>query len=312
MSPSINEIFTQFCETKKRMGQKSEGSFREIERLLDFMTARGEPFITYRICASYLEVRKKTLRAYSLQQCYLTIRQFSKWAHLVNVRNELLPNKRRRLKGRRVPIILNDEQVENIISRMRKTCKYQPFSAYTYSTLVALLYVTGMRITEAFINLTDMDVNLEDNFIYVKEGKAARDRYIPITDSTAGMLASYRKAREAIFPNCRNRFFLIHSGAPYDATSFRRVFARVTGELGFRDLNQRGYETTSLLPHDLRHSFATNTLLRLHNEGLDVDEQLSKLSIVLGHHSIRETYWYIEIVPDLLAKVMNRRFKNAR
>lgn len=37
----------------------------------------------------------------------------------------------------RVPIILNDEQVENIVSRMRKTCKCQPFGAYTYSTLVA-------------------------------------------------------------------------------------------------------------------------------------------------------------------------------
>ena len=126
------------------------------------------------------------------------------------------------------------------------------------------------------------------------------------------MLAAYRKNRDERFPNHRDKFFLIQSGTPGDASSFRRVFARVTGELGFRSLNQKGYETRSLLPHDLRHSFATNTLSRLHSESSDVNEQLSKLSIILGHHSIRETYWYIEIVPDLLAKVMNRRFRNAR
>ena len=257
-------------------------------------------------------MRKTTVSDYTLQQIYLTIRHFSQWASLVNSKNELLPKKRRRLKGRRVPIIVNDDQVAQIVSRMRTSRSSRPFSAYTHSTLVGLLYVTGMRITEAFINLSDADVNLEDNFIYVREGKAARDRYIPISVSTSKMLVAYRNAREELFPNQRDKFFLIQSGVPCDATSFRRVFARITGELGFRDLNQKGYETKSLLPHDLRHSFATNSLSRLHDKDLDVDEQLSKLSIILGHYSIRETYWYIEIVPDLLAKVMNRRFRNAR
>ena len=312
MSLSINEIYNRFKGTKKSLGQKSEGSFKELERFLNFMKAREEKFLTYKVCSSFLEMRKKTLGDYALQQCYETIRHFSKWANLVDGRNECLPKRRRRLKGRRVPIILNDQQVAQIAAKMLSSRSSRPFSAYTYSILVCLLYVTGMRVSEAFIQLRDADVNLESKFIYVNQGKVTRDRYIPITDLTAKMLAAYRKNRDERFPNHRDKFFLIQSGTPGDASSFRRVFARVTGELGFRSLNQKGYETRSLLPHDLRHSFATNTLSRLHSESSDVNEQLSKLSIILGHHSIRETYWYIEIVPDLLAKVMNRRFRNAR
>jgi len=223
-----------------------------------------------------------------------------------------LPRRKRRLNGRRIPIIVNDQQVSQIVEKMRGTCVQRPLSALAYSTLIGLLYVTGMRISEALINLTDEDVNLQDNYVYVCEGKAARDRYIPITSSTSKMLADYRKAREKRFPNRKDRFFLIHTGAVNKAHSFRKIFARVTSELGYRQTGQEGYEPTALVPHELRHSYATNTLSRFHRDNLDIDEELPKLSMILGHESIKETYWYIEAVPELLATIIKRRTKNAR
>lgn len=312
MSVSIREISDQFKNAKIRSGQKSTGNFKEIDRLMSFMSKRGKNFLTYNICSSFLSARKRTISDYGVQKSYQSLRQFSRWANLVDSRNEVLPKKRSRLNGRRKPNIITAVQASKIIEVIRNSASSRPFSAYTYSILVGLLFVTGMRVTEALINLSDADVNLEDNFIYVKASKAARDRYVPITPSTSRMLAEYRKNREERFPNQRDKFFLIQFGEPRCASSFRRVFARATSELGYRSKTQKGYNSRSLLPHDLRHSYATNTLLRLHSAGLNMDEQLSKLSIVLGHYSIRETYWYIEIVPDLLALVMERRFRNAR
>lgn len=306
MSVPLSEIFDEFVDAKTRSGQTSNDNFLEIERYLKFQKSRGKKYLTYSSCLEFHLERKKTLSDYSLQESYHKLRHFSKWASLIDKNNEKLPKRRRRINGRRTPVIIDHNQVTEIIIGLRKTCVQRPLSAHAYSTLVGLLYVTGMRISEALINLSDEDVNLEEGYIYVQASKATRDRYILITESTSKMLANYRTAREIQFPGQRDRFFLIHTGAPKGAGSFRRLFARVTSELGYRSSSQKGRKASSLVPHDLRHSFATNMVSKFHDEGLDIKEELPKLSMVLGHQSIKETYWYLESIPDLLAIILNK------
>jgi len=125
------------------------------------------------------------------------------------------------------------------------------------------------------------------------------------------MLSEYRSIREKRFPYQRDRFFLLHTGPAKGAGSFRRLFSQVTSELGYRSSNQKGYKSSSLIPHDLRHSFATNSLSKFHLLGLNIDKELPKLSMVLGHQSIKETYWYIESIPDLLAIILNKGVSHA-
>ena len=194
---------------------------------------------------------------------------------------------------------------------MRKTCKHRPLSAHTYSTLVGLLCVTGMRISEALIHLKDADVDLENRYIYVRASKAARDRYVPITQCTADRLAEYRRIREKCFPGEQDRFFLIHQGRIRSAEAFRRIFANVTAKLGYRSKDQIGRVSTSLVPHDFRHSFATNSLMRIHEEGLDVESEIPKLTMILGHERPRDTYHYIQAMPELLALILRRSSPNA-
>lgn len=306
MSISLREIFHQFRASKIKGGQKSRDNFHEILRCIVFLENSGLNFLTKSSSDDFLEVRSKTLGDYALQQCYLTIRHFSKFAHLVNSKNDELGYRRRRLKGRRIPIILNEDQVEEIIRGMNATCKGRDLSARTYSTLIGLMYVTGMRVSEALIGLTDHDVNLEENYIYVRPGKSPRDRYIPIPPTTSEMLSRYRDQREHRFPGQTERFFLIHTGAPKDAKSFRNVFNKVTSKLGYRSISQKGYDSRALLPHDLRHTYATNALLRFHRAGLDMASELPKLSMVLGHESPRETYWYTQAVPEILAEMLRK------
>jgi len=43
--------------------------------------------------------------------------------------------------------------------------------------------------------------------------------------------------------------------------------------------------------HDLRHSFAVNTLLDAYRTGGDVGERLPRLSTYLGHAEPENTYW---------------------
>jgi integrase/recombinase XerD len=53
--------------------------------------------------------------------------------------------------------------------------------------------------------------------------------------------------------------------------------------------------------HDLRHSFAVNTLIRWYRTGVDVEARLPALSTWLGHVDPQNTYWYLQASPQLLA-----------
>ena len=58
--------------------------------------------------------------------------------------------------------------------------------------------------------------------------------------------------------------------------------------------------------HDLRHTFAVNTLLGWYREGADVAAKMPALSVYLGHSDPANTYWYVSAVPELLAHAATR------
>ena len=64
--------------------------------------------------------------------------------------------------------------------------------------------------------------------------------------------------------------------------------------------------------HDLRHSFAVNTLVRWHRAGEDVGALLPRLSTYLGHLTPGYTYWYLSAAPELLALAAARLERRSR
>lgn len=62
--------------------------------------------------------------------------------------------------------------------------------------------------------------------------------------------------------------------------------------------------------HDLRHSFAVNTLIDWQRDGVDIASRLPVLSTYLGHVSPASTYWYLSAAPELMqlaAACLDRR-----
>jgi integrase/recombinase XerD len=52
--------------------------------------------------------------------------------------------------------------------------------------------------------------------------------------------------------------------------------------------------------HDLRHTFAVNTIINWYRDGLDAGDRLYLLSTYLGHIDPNGTYWYLSGIPELL------------
>jgi len=53
--------------------------------------------------------------------------------------------------------------------------------------------------------------------------------------------------------------------------------------------------------HDLRHSFAVQTILDAYAAGEDGQSRLTLLSTWLGHVHPANTYWYLTAAPELMA-----------
>lgn len=56
----------------------------------------------------------------------------------------------------------------------------------------------------------------------------------------------------------------------------------------------------SCTPYDLRHNFATRTLMRWVEEGKDLNAYAPYLSTYMGHVTFNSTFYYIHLLPEKL------------
>lgn len=168
--------------------------------------------------------------------------------------------------------------------------------AWTYTTFLGLLAVTGMRMSEA-VHLDREDVDIEQGLLTLRHTKHGKGRHIPIHPTTKKALLTYQTHRNRNYPRATTpSFFLTEQGRRLHGNTVRRTFIKLSRQIGLRGLSQsRGPRL-----HDLRHRFAVWTMIGWYRAGADVEAQLPKLSTYLGHANIESTYWYLTAVPELL------------
>ena len=179
--------------------------------------------------------------------------------------------------------------------------KPAPFGT-TIATLIGLMATTGLRTGEA-MRLDRSHVDLAGGQLTVWHSKSGRSRRLPLHASTVKALADYATLRDRAHPQpSTEAFFLSPTGARLSSPVLSR---------GFRELRRRASIVTPpgqgpAVLGDLRHTFAVSTLLAWHQQGLDVQRQLPILSAFLGHVNPRQTFWYLEGTPELMALIAQR------
>ena len=58
--------------------------------------------------------------------------------------------------------------------------------------------------------------------------------------------------------------------------------------------------------HDLRHRMVVRRIQAWHAQGADVDAKIAVLATYLGHVEVRDVYWYLSAVPELMSIVADR------
>lgn len=174
---------------------------------------------------------------------------------------------------------------------------------FSIPVLLRLLYATGIRIGEA-LNLKDEEVNLNENYLLVKDSKNGKERIIPISKSLVSVCEEYLKYRSHLpLGKIKSGYFFVSLNGNKCGQSVRSWFKRCLEKADVPDI--KGNQIPRI--HDLRHTFAVTALANMAESGIDLYASLPVLSNYLGHQSLEATNHYVRLTanmyPDLIKKV---------
>lgn len=197
--------------------------------------------------------------------------------------------------SRAVPYIYTDDEISALITAARRLST--PLRAATMVTLTGLIAVTGMRIGEA-VNLDIGDIDSDQSIVLIRHAKFNRERVVCLAPSTMTALSTYLElpVRQQFGTRTTSPLFVSARGIRPGMRTIYEAWHRMCAAAG---ITARAGARPRI--HDLRHTFATNTMIDAYRLGNDPAATLSALAIWLGHTSPAYTYWYLEAVPELVA-----------
>ncbi len=296
----LQTLCEHYLAVRRSLGAKLTMADWLLRLFIAFLAQHEAKFITTALAlewATQPEGVQMAWRARRLSE----VRQFARYAHSVDPRHEvppqrLLPYQRQRPQ----PYIYSDAEVLDLIGAAGDLSgQLRP---RTYSTILGLLWVTGMRSGES-VRLDRDDVDLRQGVLIIRQSKYGKSRLNLCHDSTVQILSDYAALRDRHCPHPQSpAFFLSERASRINPSTLRRTFRNLSSLTGLREpQDSRGPRL-----HDLRHSFSVRTLTRWYLDGADVDRYLPRLSTWLGHGCIASTYWYLTAVPELMALAARR------
>lgn len=297
MTP-VSELVQEYLRLRRALGYRLEREGRLLPKFAAFLDARRSPYITTALALAWA-TQPVDATPYWTAKRLTMVRGFASYVSARDPRTEvppadLVPYR----KVRQHPYLYTDADVRALL----QACTHLRGSLMpaTYTTLLGLLAVTGMRVGEG-IALDRADIDLRESRLILRHTKFNKSREVPLHPTTSAALHAYAQTRDRVLRRPDGpSFFLSTAGTRLVPQNVWHTFARL------RCL--AGLPPRPRLPriHDLRHSFAVHTLLRWSRDGGDIPSRMSLLSTYLGHVNPSMTYWYLTATPELLERAAER------
>nr|WP_271208809.1 tyrosine-type recombinase/integrase [Rhodococcus wratislaviensis]GLK33160.1 putative integrase/recombinase y4rB [Rhodococcus wratislaviensis] len=287
-----------YLRLRRALGYKLVEHERFLNQYLDYLEQTGATTITQENALTWACLPVDTTPRWHAARLG-AVRGFACWAHTIDPTVQVPPTGQLSLRPTRsTPYLYSDQEIDAL---MHAAGALVPgFRASTYQTAIGLLTVTGMRPGEVVrLNLDDLD--LDDALLTVRNTKFGKSRLLPLHPSTIEALRGYlrqRATRTATTP----ALLISVAGTRLTYDVVFRTFRKLCSRNG---LEPRSSACRPRL-HDLRHTFAVNTLIDAYRTGTDPNERLPLLSTYLGHAEPANTYWYLHASPELLTLAAER------
>jgi integrase/recombinase XerD len=272
-----------YLRLRRALGFKLERAGQLLPQLVAYLEAAGAGTVTSDLAIAWARLPDATPNHWA--QRLAIARGFARYLQTIDPAAEVPPpGVFPARRHRPAPYLFSQRDICRILQAARAL--RPPLRAATHETIFGLIAASGMRIGEA-IGLARDDVDLDTGVITIREAKFDRSRLVPLHPTVTQALGRYAAERDRLCPRPRSAaFFLSGAGTRLDRSGVGATFRKITAGLGIR--------TATVRPrvHDLRHSFAVQTLVRWQRAGVNLDERIGVLSTYLGHVAPADTYWY--------------------
>jgi site-specific recombinase XerD len=294
---ALRDHLQDYLALRRALGFRLVETQCYLKRFCDFMETERKTVVTAQLALKWATA-PADIRPTSWAGRLTVVRQFARYLQGFEPRTQvpsaqLLPFRPKRCK----PYLYSQREICQLMTAAEALPSRQALRPWTVRTLVGLLAVTGMRVSEA-LALTREDVDLKNGVLTIRGSKFRKSRLVPLHASTCRALARYGQRRDACLgervraPN----FLLTGRGRRFWISEVHLSFDAISRRVGLRSpSSHRGPRL-----HDLRHRFATETLLRWSRSGVQIDREMPVLSTYLGHTNISDTYWYLSAHSELL------------
>jgi integrase len=300
MTVDLRAAAVEYLQARRARGYLLTDHEWLISSFLDGLAAQNATTITRSNVLAFATTPAETGRAWQAFRMS-TIRGFAMYVHGLDpdaaevIPDRLIPA----THARRIPYLYSAVQIRDLMTTSTVLLP-SPLNV-TMTAFIGLIAATGMRRGEA-IALNGDDFDAEQGLLTVT-GKYGRQRVLPLHPSTVTALTAYRQVRAGMTPKpVDGPFFVGSTGKRLRHASADAAFRLVADAC---DLPASPGARPPRI-HDLRHTFAVNSLIDAHRQGVDVDARIALLATYLGHVNPLNTYWYLTASAELMALVSDR------
>ena len=303
---TLRQAVDEYLSMRRHLGFQLRKAGKALLDFVTFMEQQRAPYITQALALAWAQLPADAQPA-SWAQRLSFVRGFARYRSSSDPLTQipspaLLPFQPKRAR----PYLYSNEEITNLLrATLKMPHRYESGALLprVYYCLFGLLNVSGLRLGEAR-NLELQDVDLEAAVLTVRGAKFGKTRLVPLHTSTCKVLADYiaRRQRHWAGRPVSSYLFVSSWGNRLDNGQIHRAFYTLSRQIGLRNAIDRHGPRL----HDLRHRFATNTLVNWYRHDQDPERRLPLLSAYLGHVHVADTQWYLEGAPELMREAMRR------
>ncbi len=286
---TLRQAVHEYLSMRRSLGFKLQKAGKALLDFVEFMEQHHAPYITQVLALAWARQPANVQPAHWAQRLSF-VRGFARYRSSSDPRTQipspgLLPFQPKRAR----PYLYSDEQIKCLLrAALDMPHRYErgALLPWVYSCLFGLLSVSGLRLGEAR-NLELQDVDLETAVLTVRSAKFGKTRLVPLHTTTCKVLADYiaRRQRHWAGRPVSSYLFVSSWGNRLDSAQIHRAFYVLSRQIGLRGAS----DSHGPRLHDLRHRFATNTLVNWYRSDQDPERLLPVLSAYLGHVHVADT-----------------------
>ena len=288
----------QFIEMKRALGFKYRTGTLILAQIDSLAAERVE--ISVGITKEFAENwgKKQLHESDSYQYARISfLAQFS--SHLCDLGvQSYIPKLPRFPQSTFIPYIYSQKEIEALFKasdELRLSCVQMDSCIFCMPALIRLLYCTGLRLGEALAMKME-DVNLDENYLRVRDSKNGKQRIIPISDSLASVCKEYVTYRNQLpLGKRQSGYFFVKLDGSKCSQSVWSWFRKCLNKAAIPYVGR--WHGPRI--HDLRHTFAVTSLANMAESGIDLYASLPILSNYLGHQSLKATEHYVRLTANM-------------